>query len=189
MYLFQLDIVVKNKTPGEDLHSTMYLFQLSTPPFFLHVLKFTFHHVSISTSYTVFRITRKNHLHSTMYLFQPNGTAGLVPAPEKFTFHHVSISTHKVISLLFHYGRIYIPPCIYFNFFRTSGKLHGKGNLHSTMYLFQLFQFFEKQSSKSIYIPPCIYFNYAKLLRIPCHFFIYIPPCIYFNPSFIIARL
>ena len=60
---------------------------------FLHLdFLFTFHYVSISTTFTVFHFNLLHNLHSTMYLFQP--------------YQEGSREKTK---------QIYIPLCIYFN--------------------------------------------------------------------------
>ncbi len=53
-----------------DLHSTMYLFQLSRKLFVDFLPLFTFHYVSISTLSFPESTDAVKHLHSTMYLFQ-----------------------------------------------------------------------------------------------------------------------
>ena len=82
---------------------------------------FTFHYVSISTLYYASTINDDHHLHSTMYLFQ---------LLKKFLPDCQAI--------------IYIPLCIYFNYFADKQ---------------QVFLF-------AIYIPLCIYFNRYNAMAI-----------------------
>ena len=54
-------------------------------------------------------------------------------------------------------------------------------DLHSTMYLFQLFVLNAHIIYFIIYIPLCIYFNFLIHFMQKAVSFIYIPLCIYFN--------
>ena len=157
MYLFQPLTATTVTADGLNLHSTMYLFQLSKPLKIIRCPVFTFHYVSIST------LPHLTEISTSM----------------SFTFHYVSISTTSVARCFFVFFdlhstmylfqpksallrifiiRIYIPLCIYFNCFPS----HSAGAckyLHSTMYLFQRISAFICEPSSRIYIPLCIYFN------------------------------
>ncbi len=76
------------------LHSTMYLFQLELIRVKSLNAVFTFHYVSISTSYKDDNVYYINDLHSTMYLFQ-HVNVKILPFILIFTFHYVSISTRN----------------------------------------------------------------------------------------------
>ncbi len=159
MYLFQPYFPPFNLSFYFYLHSTMYLFQLKcTCSSYRYLLKFTFHHVSISTitrpvslaAITIYippciYFNRKVlpadakidlYLHSTMYLFQLRLCCKYKVLP---TYLHSTM-------YLFQPGRnarmeflknIYIPPCIYFNKECCGAQKRFEVNLHSTMYLFQ----------------------------------------------------
>ena len=98
-----------------NLHSTMYLFQLQVPSKLKpHRIKFTFHYVSISTDFI----------------------SDIVTCRHKFTFHYVSISTRTAINTI--QGSFNLHSTMYlfqlhWNWYRCQSKKY----LHSTMYLFQ----------------------------------------------------
>ena len=125
------------------------------------VSKFTFHYVSISTS-----VNPKIRTYEWL-----------------FTFHYVSISTLIVQVLFVLIVCIYIPLCIYFNFFAAAINVDNCSNLHSTMYLFQPNYDDIDLLNNIIYIPLCIYFNMYMSPLLPEYLYIYIPLCIYFNQS------
>ncbi len=94
MYLFQPRETFYIFSILPDLHSTMYLFQLSLSK--IHKKHLLHLH---STMYLfqpartiVCQNSRSSHLHSTMYLFQLL-TSLIVYFSFLFTFHYVSIST------------------------------------------------------------------------------------------------
>ena len=139
MYLFQLCVWCRLFVLMIDLHSTMYLFQLSRKLFVDFLPLFTFHYVSISTlsfpestdavkhlHSTMYlfqpepiypKVYHYSHLHSTMYLFQQALTRYNAMITARFTFHYVSISTINCFHRSCNIFVIYIPLCIYFNVF------------------------------------------------------------------------
>ena len=76
-------------------------------------------------------------LHSTMSLFQPFPINCVANPTISFTFHYVSISTLRRCKMSYINKNIYIPLCIYFNFFTVTCLT----------------------TLSAIYIPLCIYFN------------------------------
>ena len=97
----------------DDLHSTMYLFQLIN---LLSLIFFKNIYIPLCIYFNApcaaFAWAHL-HLHSTMYLFQPINQER-IDIQDSFTFHYVSISTMTAVWI----ARTVI-------------------NLHSTMYLFQ----------------------------------------------------
>ena len=160
MYLFQLVKLAVWLQQCQHLHSTMYLFQ----------------HITATEQWQ-----RLAYLHSTMYLFQRSRTQGSEEKIQQFTFHYVSISTVAQQRAGKPWFIIYIPLCIYFNsncnrmfIIEFQFTFHYVSistddvvidfsvlkNLHSTMYLFQLYALtINVRSVCLIYIPLCIYFN------------------------------
>ena len=137
MYLLK-PIVTQQISPSLYLHSTMYLLKLFPQRFeILGINVFTFHYVSIKTSYpyvmpcryiylhsTMYLLKRTLpiyndrvlfNLHSTMYLLKPSAFSQQSFTLSRFTFHYVSIKTKLQSYLL-------------------SSELY----LHSTMYLLKL---------------------------------------------------
>ena len=97
---------------------------------------FTFHYVSISTVQMLAWCPCNIHLHSTMYLFQPNALH--TSAKQNiFTFHYVSISTNEALKNIIAYEEFT------FHYVSISTRLRVR-NCRRTM---------------RIYIPLCIYFN------------------------------
>ena len=134
MYLLNLSVLIVFLAPTSYLHSTMYLLNLDTALTKSHVQQsFTFHYVSIKSSWQLISIRSLPNLHSTMYLlnrrlirckdcinYDLHSTMYLLnPAytPNtdivlKFTFHYVSIKSDRMEEVTL-YMLIYIPLCIY----------------------------------------------------------------------------
>ena len=135
MYLLKHDLSSRYKHHPYYSHSTMYLLKhLHHLQFFVSVVLFTFHHVSIKTG-------------TSVDTSLPNA---------KFTFHHVSIKTH--LSTFEYVFRCDSHSTMYLLKHQLLPK--NSQNIcysHSTMYLLKPFVFFKNKFLSFIHIPPCIY--------------------------------
>ena len=138
------------------LHSTMYLLNPRIRGIWAIDPLFTFHYVSIKSKRTCNNVRFIINLHSTMYLLNRNVICPWALSASPFTFHYVSIKsatiTSKVLNTVeftFHYVSIKSA--------KDVDDLKTSGNLHSTMYLLNLFRRLLREQSSQIYIPLCIY--------------------------------
>ena len=145
-------------TSALHLHSIMFLFQCNVCiQSQYHVLKFTFHYVSISMLTGNAVSSKDIHLHSIMFLFQwrPSGSMAssliiYIPLCFYFNLHLKRIAVEHII--------IYIPLCFYFNSVCVAGltpispfTFHYVSISIHTQTL--------AQRLTVIYIPLCFYFN------------------------------
>ena len=158
MYLFQPTQHISMCLSGENLHSTMYLFQRMTAS-----IRFSAADIYIPLCIYF------NHI-----------APGIRVLLNIFTFHYVSIST--TTPLTDDVGEfIYIPLCIYFNSLRVSAI-----EISSYIYIplciyFNYVVCLYRNADIIIYIPLCIYFNLTSFRAKNSLKSIYIPLCIYFN--------
>ena len=141
-----------------DLHSTMYLFQLSD---ILCSGLVNSIYIPLCIYFNTRRVvmhTRIIIIYIPLCIYFNYLDCARKSNYRKFTFHYVSISTDMGRYKHFTKYDIYIPLCIYFNCFPSQATGACK-YLHSTMYLFQLEFFVSEFKTASIYIPLCIYFN------------------------------
>ena len=103
----------------------------------ISILLFTFHHVSIKTLMETKMGTSYDNSHSTMYLLKPMDKSISCTIVFSFTFHHVSIKTHMDRNMTC----IYILFTVHHVSIKTLPNLssgYSVNNSHSTMYLLKL---------------------------------------------------
>ena len=140
MYLFQLGLSRIRLSAHSNLHSTMYLFQHYMP--------------DISGKVTLIYIPLCIYFNSE----SASGTSSAVMI-------YIPLCIYFNMSIRMYCSQssaIYIPLCIYFNRNARRSSIQSWINLHSTMYLFQLFNVIVLSSIHRIYIPLCIYFNQSR---------------------------
>ena len=134
MYLLNPGTAGYNRIDLIDLHSTMYLLNLSEDGCLVeHKTTFTFHYVSIKWVKRPGTSRVWRDLHSTMYLLNAS-CISFNSLRTSFTFHYVSIKLGKAIL-----------------------TYRAKNHLHSTMYLLNSIVDICRMIKLAIYIPLCIY--------------------------------
>ena len=176
----------------------MFIFILKTELSTLSsVTQFTFHYVYIYMGYypvclggieiyiplclylyslAGIKTTVLQNLHSTMFIFICHSHYAITVLFE-FTFHYVYIYIPGGKSVQKSYD-IYIPLCLYlYKSIITAER--SNINLHSTMFIFILYNCESESSTIFIYIPLCLYLYSVKWYKYVELYNIYIPLCLY----------